>query len=216
MAEQPTILDLWANATAFQTAGSPRARLEFAQVGDSIAHRVLLYSNGHWQSVLESVEFNTGDHFPVSPVFQQVHRSRVESDENRGDANMLIGSAGSCHWSACIVQDHVSQDASNEPQEDGAKLFTFDLACRCRNQPEWLGSTYRLSPEITIDRSHALRFGFRQCRPYVQLKPLSLTGSAEPSCQLKEDGKVVQLICNATRLTDAATYRWRYAIELVE
>jgi len=59
-----------------------------------------------------------------------------------------VGQAGKSHWSISI-----------EPLDfEGDAAFRFDVACRTRSHPSWLGSTYRRTsinasdrPELTIE-----------------------------------------------------------------
>lgn len=65
--------------------------------------------------------------WPASPPIQQLS---VESIDDR-DVALGVGCAGTSHWSLSV-----------EPVDDG---FRFDWACRSKETPKFLGTTYRLS-----------------------------------------------------------------------
>jgi hypothetical protein len=105
-------------------------RVEFVWRGDRFGHSIsLVASDRQAIALLESVEGTSGNSWPASPPFQSL---RIEELSDGRPAALLVGSAGSSHWSASI-----------ETVVDEAKLV-FDLACRHAAHPEWLGSCYRL------------------------------------------------------------------------
>lgn len=82
---------------------------------------------------MSSVEGSADDSWPASPPLQDLHI------EQRGDGQrvaLLVGRAGGSHWSMSVEADNA------------AERLTFDIACRLRATPRWLGSTYQVAVPV--------------------------------------------------------------------
>lgn len=101
----------------------------FDRRGDRYGHRIERRIDGAWHVVLESLEGALDEDWPASPVLQNLHIEPRSS----GPVALLVGKAGQSHWSASI-----------EPLSNQAG-FQFDIACRVRQPPRQLGSTYQSS-----------------------------------------------------------------------
>lgn len=86
--------------------------------------------SGNFSAILNSVEGLADEHWPVSPALQELH---IESRKD-GVVAFLTGMAGGNHWSASILC---------QPELNQA---TFELACRYKAAPGWMGSVYQ-TPE---------------------------------------------------------------------
>jgi len=122
------------NVECLLTAGLLRAR--FVRRGDRIAHTIELVVGDTVIELLESCEGSADERWPASPPVQELERAPGASASqplNSGAAQVawLIGRAGTSHWSASV-----------EAHADGS--ITFDVACRLRELPTWLGSRYRV------------------------------------------------------------------------
>lgn len=84
-------------------------------------------------------ETEAGDEdWPASPPIQQLS---LESINDRPTL-LGVGQAGKSHWSISI-----------EPIDfEGEAALRFDVACRTRTDPGWLGSTYRRTSINAPDR----------------------------------------------------------------
>jgi hypothetical protein len=102
-------------------------RVVFDWHGDRFRHFVERRIAGHWTTVLESLEGASNDVWPSSPPLQTLH---IEERPD-GPVALLIGRAGSSHWSTSILA----------LTEGGG--FVFDLACRAQVRPVQLVATYR-------------------------------------------------------------------------
>ncbi len=85
----------------------------------------------------QSVEGSGEETWPPSPPVQQLSMEKI----NGQDVVLGVGAAGQSHWSISVETCQVDQAAA----------LKFDLACRCRSTPTWLGSTYRLDPRLRIE-----------------------------------------------------------------
>ena len=110
-----------------QSLDSGDLRLKFFWRGDRFGHRIEQYIAGEWQVALESLEGSPDEPWPPSPALQSLH---IEH-RNTGPIALLVGKAGTSHWSASI-----------EPLPHQAG-FQFDIACRVQQLPQRLGSDYR-------------------------------------------------------------------------
>ncbi len=111
-------------------------RLELDWLTDRFRHRISGLHCRKSIEILTSVEGDQEEEWPLSPPLQEFNDPTIVSDFNQGQARLAIGSAGSAHWAVSV-----------EAVENTGELpaITFDVACRTRHIPKWLGSTYRLS-----------------------------------------------------------------------
>ena len=84
-----------------------------------------------------SIEGDAADAWPSSPPLQQLSLEEI----NGSKVILGVGAAGQGHWSISVEIDH---------QNEGADAFKFELACRSKQQPPFLGSTYRLADSIVL------------------------------------------------------------------
>jgi hypothetical protein len=81
--------------------------------------------------VLASLEGDEANHWPPSPAFQElVIESKADS---ACSVAMLLGRAGTSHWSASIEADNARVQ------------IRWDVACRLSHPPQFLGSTYHVT-----------------------------------------------------------------------
>ena len=116
---------------------SGRLLLEFSTQVGRVAHALQYVGEQETVTLLESVE-GTDEDWPPSPPYQQLS---VEPTAEGGEIAFLVGMAGRSHWSASI-----------QPLEQG---FLFEVACRAREQPEQLGSIYRLGETCQAIQSNS-------------------------------------------------------------
>ena len=79
----------------------------------------------HWDDEAQS----DNDDWPASPPIQQLSLESIHGSS----ALLGVGQAGKSHWSISVEATLL----------DSKPVLKFDLACRCRAQPSWLGSTYQ-------------------------------------------------------------------------
>ena len=102
-------------------------RVVFEWHGDRFGHFIQRHMLGRWITVLGSLEGTPNDEWPLSPPLQTLH---IEERPD-GPVALLIGRAGSSHWSTSIL---ALTDRGG---------FLFDLACRAQVRPVQLVATYR-------------------------------------------------------------------------
>lgn len=112
-------------------------QIEWQRTGDRWQHVIGAMLGDNLCPLLNSVEGTADDHWPLSPVLQELHV------EPRGDDRVafLTGMAGGNHWSASV---------RCQPQLNRA---TFELACRCKQSPGWLGSLYQTPEWLEVRHS---------------------------------------------------------------
>ncbi|QDV86769.1 hypothetical protein [Planctomycetes bacterium TBK1r] len=113
--------------------------------------------------------------WPESPPIQQLS---IESIDGR-DVALGVGCAGTSHWSLSV-----------EPTPEG---FRFDWACRAKETPEQLGTTYHDSAAIQIE-------------PAAASNVTADTVTDTASTRIRPDGV----------FSGGGTYRWCYAVRLRE
>ena len=122
------------NVECVLTAGQLRAK--FVRRGDRIAHVIELAVGDEAVELLESCEGSALERWPASPPVQELEKGPGASASKPLNSSTprvawLIGRAGASHWSASV-----------EAHADGS--ITFDVACRLREAPAWLGNRYRV------------------------------------------------------------------------
>lgn len=110
------------------TTAKQQLTVEFYWERDRYVHRV---TNAAGEQLV-SVDGTPNDAWPASPPIQQLSLEAID-----GQAVLLgVGAAGSGHWSISVTSVSDGDD----------EAFKFELACRSRDQPVRLASTYRYQP----------------------------------------------------------------------
>ena len=109
-------------------------RIELQRIQDRWQHVIGVVRDSNFSALATSIEGASDDHWPASPALQELHV------EQRGDetAAMLMGMAGTSHWSVSILGQPLMNRA------------VVDVACRCRETPAWLGSLYQTPEWLTV------------------------------------------------------------------
>ena len=153
-------------------------RCTFSSAGETFAHAIEWSDGDATHSVLTSVDGQRESAWPASPPWQELH---VHEQADGSPAVMLVGRAGRSHWSMSVTVDS---------KGDG---FLFDVACRLRETPKFLGNTYR-----AIDKRESLRISPAAC-------------GDGPLATVEERGESV--VIDATPIAESrGTIRWAYVI----
>jgi len=170
---------------ALLSAGD-RLQLRFARRGDRWEHAIDFRVAGRTVWQLNSDEGTADDAWPSSPPFQSLE---MHAQPDGRTIALLVGMAGASHWSASIETDPAGE------------RIVFDVACRVKIEPNWLGSSYVLSDPAG--------------RPRIEAIALESTADgSQPTIATTGERIVV-------RVTDLAgslprTVRWKYAISAFE
>ena len=109
--------------------------VRFAWESDRFAHQVLVDG----KVMASSMEGDANSAWPPSPPIQQLSLENIEQQ----DVILGVGAAGRGHWSICA-------------KFESARQIKFELACRTKDEPEFLGSSYHMAAGvklITIDEA---------------------------------------------------------------
>ncbi len=98
-------------------------QVEFHWRGDRYSHTIGAVDGDKIVPLLASMEETESDLFPSSPCLSQVHQ--------QDQILFFTGATSACHWSMSVQ--------ATEPLG-----LVFEVACRLKSQPCWLGSTYKL------------------------------------------------------------------------
>jgi hypothetical protein len=124
-------------------------QVQYRWSDDRFEHRIL--RDG--QVCLSSVEGDAAQAWPPSPPIQQISLEPIQ------DAPTLlgVGGAGRGHWSISVGW----QDADGGKDEG---KFCFDIACRSKEIPEFLGSTYQAASDCGESLQIAVTTGTKSDR----------------------------------------------------
>lgn len=172
---------------------SDRLRVIFLRQRDRYEHLVQSIAvDKSATPLLRSVEGTPDEDWPASPALKELH---IEQRPDGKQLALLVGMSGRSHWSLSVELDPL------------AEQLVFDVACRLRDEPRQLTSTYRLFSQTNSflnDPSHIrLPFGlaFQAQQVERQLATISLAAPDSfviyPSIRFGSYPK---------------TIRWRYAI----
>jgi hypothetical protein len=123
----------------------------------------------------------------------------------------LTGMAGSSHWSASIAC---------EPARNRA---AFDIACRCKQRPAWVGSLYQLPEAVSVryQKSRA-ELKLPQSSSGLIVSTTDLLGSVPQFPPERENSwtrafaesvkKLRRTLFVAPAVVDAGTIRWIHSL----
>jgi len=171
MTNRPLIIETPASAAGV-------LRVEFTRTSDRYSHHIFVVRGGSAQLVLSSEEGTPEDYWPPGPPLQQL------SIEDRGPLQVAlgVGMAGSSHWSMSV--------------ETSPAQLIFDVACRKREEPQWLGSKYTATAETSS---------------LVTVAPVAIqSGGGRISGEVSTSGLQIQIAAASA----GATAQWKYAINL--
>jgi hypothetical protein len=190
-------------------------RVRFFRAGDRYSHAIDLIDRDETRTLLESVEGDDAEIWPPSPPMQHLNVSRIVSDTEQRHVAMLVGGAGSSHWSMCVAVS----DSENNSREARYGAFSmellFEVACRTQKPPVWLGNTYRILA-VPAAASEELN-----CACIPKAPPRCLVQTTAVKLRMDTTGESVPLL--RIRAADAdvkefdlpMTVRWRYKMRLI-
>ena len=162
----------------------PSLHVMFDRAGDKFAHRVARCgASGECEMLLFSVEGSDDQIWPASPVIQEVHL------EDRADGSrvaLCVGKAGKSHWSLAV------QLAAN------GREAIFDVACRVREVPGELRSTYQVVEPHTAEQA---------CIECLQATIMQST-------DVQSTGKTHVLSPERVEQNTPQTVAWQYAVKI--
>jgi hypothetical protein len=159
-------------------------QIDFRRIGDRFVQSIRrIGSDGSYLAAWDGVQKPEAELWPASPPIQELS---LETIDGR-DVLLGVGRAGKCHWSVSVETVEI----------DSAAAFRFDIACRCPEPPQWLGSTYQASPDAADQAGTASL----------------LAVQAQEDTALTSNGPQ-QITIQPTVMPRSwpATVRWRYAI----
>jgi hypothetical protein len=163
---------------------SAELRAVFDHRIDRWGHRIETRREDQWIAAFSSIEGDSPDDWPPSPAFQHIH---VQSVAVHGPTALLVGKAGSTHWSAAVEADRE------------AGVLRFDIACRLNCEPEHLGSTYSLFDVANQPALSQLRVEIATFNDAIQRT-------------LDTSDKNVSIRVSSVAVPKSSTVRWKYIV----
>jgi hypothetical protein len=169
-------------------------RVSCRKQGDQFAHMVGVGDS----EVFRSVNEDRPTAWPISPPWQELH---IHEEPGGQMVLLLVGRAGASHWSMSVSAD------------EARRAIVFDVACRVRSRPEFLGSSYQLlSPQAS-----AISYGTGGIQltsaiediPAVVIQPLPIDGELSTLVELRD--KLIVIRPGAVA-QPPATIRWKYCV----
>jgi hypothetical protein len=122
---------------------SDRLVLQFQRQGDRWMHFINVRRDGKMAALVFSAEGESEEEWPPSPPFQNLE---LQTLPGKSQTALLVGKAGSSHWSAAIEADPT------------AGVLRFDIACRIQKEPLRLGSGYWIGANPKLPQPALPRF----------------------------------------------------------
>lgn len=128
-------------------ANEKGVRVRFFRQEDRYCHAVDAIVRGRIIPLLESIEGDASHTWPPSPPFRD-----LQCRSGAGGTAFLTGAAGKSHWSASIqaTNEVSAYSAADDSISTGIPKYShllFEVACRFRLTPHWIGSSYRVLGE---------------------------------------------------------------------
>jgi hypothetical protein len=164
---------------------SDELRVVFDHRIDRWGHRIEIRREEQWIAAFSSIEGDSSDDWPPSPAFQHIH---VQSVALNGPTALLVGKAGSTHWSAAIEADRE------------AGVLRFDIACRLSIEPKQLGSSYSLLDVANQPALSQLRIEVATFDDAVQR--ILDTSDTDLSIRVSSES-----------ISKSSTVRWKYVVK---
>jgi hypothetical protein len=173
-------------------------RVVCAKESDRWSHRIDPVMAGQpAPGLLTSIEGTDRDPWPRSPPFQElVIQPRPADSSTRQITALLLGRAGTAHWSASV-----------ELLVDPPRVV-IDAACRVHQVPGFLGSTYQCSAPLELGSNATIRLGPTRADCSVTL----IAERGEIASVTRLSGVIA--ICPKP-IVAPNTARWRYHLKLV-
>ena len=163
------------------------------RTADRYSSKILANAGRGFHVVLRSIEGSNQDSAPPSPPIQQAVLDEIGADQK---AILGVGMSGKSHWSSSV---HWDQAASQ---------MVFDIACRCNETINWLGSTYECCEDSHVEmplQGVLLRKHDQTVATLVALD----------NCVLSILDQRIQIIANLAGSEKLPrTIRWQYAIRI--
>jgi len=157
-------------------AGGRRLAVEFFWTGDRYAHRVFVETGTDATPALaqptrtvvaESLEGDGEIAWPPSPPLTQCS---VETDNAGRPIALLVGMAGVSHWSLTC----------RAVEKEGTPAMEFDVACRAKAPPTFLGSTYATpNNAVAIDFTSGEDTHISRADHRLRVTPNAMASAAE-------------------------------------
>jgi hypothetical protein len=176
-------------------SGAQRLRVSFAErLGQFVGSVWLEESRQAWE-LLRELQLED-QIWPASPPWQELH----VHEQHGFRALMLVGRAGTSHWSMAVSAD------------DAQRAIVFDVACRLRSTPRFLGTTYALiAPAKAI--GEGVEIGSKDEPARVLVKPLAIDNGLSAMPDLHQGTLVVRPL---QTIELPATIRWKYCAYIAE
>jgi hypothetical protein len=188
-----------ADQTLELVADSRTFRLVFRWQEDRWHHAISeIMAGGDEQLLIQSHEGTSSSIWPPSPALQDL------SIEHRGDASvaLAVGMSGKSNFSSAITS---FRDAVGVGWE-------FDLACRAKELPDWIGSHYQAFAPIKLHLPAVHHHDQPATDPGLYLTPITPGATCE---QASADFELWKIAPGPFAHTFPQTICWKYRLTFV-
>jgi hypothetical protein len=146
-------------------------------------------------AVLTSVEGDSHQIWPASPPLQDLNFHGLPDGRT---AALAVGRAGKSHWS-------LAWEASRDQP-----LLVCDVACRVKETPGYLASTWTMADHLSVTQTGGLRIKVDNAIVLVDIEDQQFATKCE------QVGRKVCLLPDSIEFDLPTTVRWRYRISIVD
>lgn len=162
---------------------------------DRYAHNILVEKDGRLVPLLASLEDTDNRLWPPSPPIQQAN---LQEYDGQPRVILGLGMAGKSHWSMSV-----------EVRPDPPSI-SFDVACRVREKPGPLVSSYRsMVPATRFDGDRVAMFELASQSCRIELDSAS---DATVALDITETG--LAIVVHPDDAAVPGTFRWQYRVSM--
>ena len=150
---------------------------------------------GEERLILASIEGAENQPWPPSPPLQH-----AQLLSNQPHTILATGMANTTHWSASIEADPAQ------------RRITWDVACRCKQRPEFLGCQFRVGPGLAVEPSGQALNIHGGGREY-QLIPAAAPAESAVFCEETALGTKIVIRPASPNMEYPGTSRWKFQLD---
>jgi len=177
-------------------------RIVFRHQGDRYGHEIFWTDGDREVGVLRSCEGTSDQRWPLSPPWQSLE---LDGGSMGRPTAFLLGMAGNSHWSMSVQV------------ETARRRAVFDVACRLRQPPDFLGTSYEVIGDcelVPYQRGALVSLGESHGAALEKdTTPIAVAwDDAEAAVDVHLENRRIELLPNGIASPFPTTVRWKFEV----